>query len=105
MEQISITAFIALLVSGVSFAASVVAILRYALQRRSLVLDEGRREEIIEQLKEEIVEARKRIRELEERLSDYDIDLAEIKTDVKHILRSVDEIRKYINDRSGKCLG
>jgi len=82
--------------SGLSILVALAAIAKFFDLRRHTVLDEGRRREVIEQLRRDLDHAYEKVRELERDNKKTDRMMVEMKTDIKHILKSLDEIKEKL---------
>lgn len=91
-----ITTGIALIGSGLSIMMALIAIVKFFDLRRQTVLDEGRRHEVIEQLRRDLDHAYEKVHSLEGDSKKMDRLMAEMKTDIKHILTAIQEIKEKL---------
>ena len=61
--------------------------------------DEGKRQQEQRQLAQMLTEAQHKIAELEGRIQQSDVNMAEIKVEIKHISAAVERIEKKLNSR------
>ncbi len=78
-----------LVIAVLSALASLTAIATFLTKRRRAAMEEGRRQQIVEEIRKDLDRAHVKIRDLECRVSDASGDMRELKTDVKHILDAI----------------
>jgi predicted RNase H-like nuclease (RuvC/YqgF family) len=81
-----------LLIAIISGLASLAAIATFLGNRRRAAMDEGKRQQIVEQIRQNLDRARERIREIENKLSTTEGDMRELKADVKHVLDAIERL-------------
>ncbi len=86
-----------LVISGISALASLTAILTFLGKRRRAAMEEGKRQQIVEQIRKDLDRTLADIRGLENKLADTTGDMRELKGDVKHILEAVDNMAKKLD--------
>ena len=79
-----------------SIAMGLIAIYKFIESKRTNIMQEGRRQQEIEQLRKDLTQAHDKIRDLEKETRCFDLDLAEVKGDVKHILDSLARIERKL---------
>ena len=60
-------------------------------------MEEGKRQQIVEQLRCDLERAHVKIRDLETRLNSASGDMRELKTDVKHILAAIQSMESKLD--------
>ena len=88
---------LSLILPWLSLAVGLIAVLRFYQDKRDRAIDEGRMKQTFEQLRKDIDLASIKISELERAQSCSDIDMAEVKRDVKHILESLNRIEDRLS--------
>jgi septal ring factor EnvC (AmiA/AmiB activator) len=91
---------ITLVLPWLSLALGVIAIYKFAESKKERAMQEGRRHQEIEQLRKDLTNAHDKIRDLEKETRCFDLDLAEVKGDVKHILLVLEKIEKRLENGS-----
>ena len=89
---------ITLVLPWLSLALGAIAIYKFAESKRINAMQEGRRQQEVEQLRKDLTSAHDKIRDLEKEHRCFDIDLAEVKSDVKHILVLLEKIEKRLEN-------
>jgi hypothetical protein len=84
----------------VSIVVGVIAILKFYADRRDRAVEEGKMKGEIAQLRKDIDAAYINIRSLEANARCVDIDLTEVKSDVKHILDALVRIERKLENGS-----
>lgn len=82
--------------------AGLVAILAYGQNKKDAAMAEGRRRAEIEQLRKDIEAVECRVDRIEDKMGASDVDLAEIKTDLRHVLADIAKLFDKI-DELGKA--
>jgi uncharacterized protein YhaN len=86
-----------LVIAGISGLASLTAIATFLGKQRRVAMEEGKRQQVILDLRKDLDRAQKDIRELEDRLSGASGDMRELKSDVKHILDAIENMSKKLD--------
>jgi len=86
-----------LVIAGISALASLTAIATFLGKQRRVAMEEGKRQQILFDLRKDLDRAQKDIRELEDRLSNASGDMRELKSDVKHILDAIENMSKKLD--------
>jgi len=86
------------LLPWLSLALGVIAIYKFAESKRERAMQEGRRQQEIEQLRKDLTNAHDKIRDLEKETRCFDLDLTEVKSDVKHILSVLEKIERKLEN-------
>jgi hypothetical protein len=87
---------ISLALPWISIAVGIIAISRFYSDRRDRAVEEGKMKGEIAQLRKDLDSANLNIRGLESNARCVDIDLAEVKSDVKHILDALERIERKL---------
>lgn len=93
--MINITSFLPWL----SFIIGLIAIYGFYNQRRAYAMEQGKKQADITQLRRDLDHAFEKIHSLEESGRCTDIDLAELRTDMKHVISSLERIEKKLEAR------
>jgi uncharacterized Tic20 family protein len=83
-----------------SLLGSLIVIERFRSDKRAVAVNDGRKEQVNMQVREDIVDLKKRVNVLEEKFNANNIDLAEIKRDMKYVLEALGKIEKKL-DKEG----
>jgi uncharacterized protein YhaN len=86
-----------LAISVISALASLTAIATFLGKRRRAAMEEGKRQQIVEQLRCDLDHAQADLRDLERRLSGASGDMRELKSDVKHILEAIESMASKLD--------
>jgi hypothetical protein len=87
---------IGIVLPWLSIAVGIIAISRFYSDRRDRAVEEGKMKGEIAQLRKDLDAAYINIRGLETNARCVDIDLAEVKSDVKHILDALERIERKL---------
>jgi len=90
---------VTLIMPWLSLAVALIAILRFSDYKRQGAIMEGERLAKIKELEKDLMNAHNKIRDLEKETRCFDLDLAEVKNDIKHILSSITRIEKMMEDK------
>ena len=82
----------------ISIAVGIIAISRFYSDRRDRAVEEGKMKGEIVQLRKDLDAAYIKMRDLETNARCVDIDLAEVKSDVKHIIDALDRIERRLEN-------
>ena len=88
-----------LIMPWLSMAVALIAILRFSDYKRQGAVTEGKKCAEMEQLKRDIASAHDKVRDLEREHRGFDIEIVEMKSDIKHILQSITKIEKMLEDK------
>lgn len=91
-----------MLASLAAIIGAMVAFSQLNTMKRNTQMDEGKRRQEAEQIKRDLDDAKARLAHLEAESRESQIDIAEIKTDVKHILKALSVIEEKL-DRQKEC--
>lgn len=80
-----------------SLLGTLIVIDRFRIDKRTAAVNDGRKEQVNAQLHEDIIDLKKRVNILEERFNQNNIDLAEIKRDMKYVLEGLGKIEKKLD--------
>lgn len=80
-----------------SALASITVVVTFFGTRRAAAVADGKRQEQFDQVRRELDRAMEKIHILETRMSDGDLSVAEIKTDIKHVLFALARLEKKID--------
>jgi uncharacterized protein YlxW (UPF0749 family) len=89
-------ASIELIIPWVSLIVGLIAVASFATQRKKAAMDEGRRLADIGQLRKDLDRAFEKVHALEASRSCTDIDIAELKTDMKHVIAALERIENRL---------
>jgi predicted nucleic acid-binding Zn-ribbon protein len=90
-----------LIIAIASGLASLAAIATFLGNRRRAAMEEGKRQQIMEQMRQDLEHAREKIRDIEGKFSVADGDMRELKTDVKHILNAIERLEGKLDGHLG----
>jgi 5-bromo-4-chloroindolyl phosphate hydrolysis protein len=93
---------IAIIISVLSIIVSLIAIFNFLSQRRRAAMEEGKKDNEIEQMRKDLDRAHEKIRTLENCNAVNDKDIALMKRDIEYIKVSVDEIKEILNKRGAQ---
>ena len=82
-----------------SLAVALIAILRFSDYKRQGAMMDGEKQARIHQLEKDVINAHDKIRDLEKQTRCFDLDMAEVKNDIKHILVSITKIEKMMEEK------
>jgi len=85
-----------LILPWLSLILGLIAIYGFYNQRRINAMDQGKKQADIAQLRKDIDHAFDKLHLLEETSKCTDIDLAELKTDMKHVLGALERIERKL---------
>jgi len=80
-----------------SLLGTLIVIDRFRIDKRTAAVNDGRKEQVNAQVHEDIIDLKKRVNILEERFNQNNIDLAEIKRDMKYVLEGLGKIEKKLD--------
>lgn len=80
-----------------SLIGTLIVIDRFRSDKRTTAVNDGRKEQVNAQVREDIVDLKKRVNILEEKFNASNIDLAEIKRDMKYVLEGLGKIEKKLD--------
>jgi len=90
------------LASAGSLIGVVIAVWKVYKYKEAAMQQQGKQLEKQRLVEDELLLAKKRIDDLQERLSGTNINMASIQTDIKHIMESLGRIEKKLDDHIGK---
>ena len=88
---------LSMMVAIASLLGTLIVIERFRSDKRATAMSEGRKEQINAQVREDIVDLKKRVTVLEDKFNASTIDLAEIKRDMKYVLEGLGKIEKKLD--------
>ena len=80
-----------------SLLGTLIVIDRFKIDKRTVAVNDGKKEQINAQVHDDIVDLKKRVNILEDRFNQNNIDLAEIKRDMKYVLEGLGKIEKKLD--------
>jgi hypothetical protein len=80
-----------------SLLGTLIVIDRFRIDKRTAAVNDGRKEQVNAQVHEDIIDLKKRVNILKERFNQNNIDLAEIKRDMKYVLEGLGKIEKKLD--------
>lgn len=80
-----------------SLLGTLIVIDRFRIDKRTVAVNDGKKEQISAQVHDDIVDLKKRVNILEDRFNQNNIDLAEIKRDMKYVLEGLGKIEKKLD--------
>jgi hypothetical protein len=80
-----------------SIIIGLITIYGFYNQRRAYIMDQGKRQADISQLRRDMDAAYAKIEVLEKASSCTDVDLAELRTDMKHVLGALERIERKLS--------
>jgi hypothetical protein len=83
----------------ISFIIGLIAIYGFYNQRRQTAMDQGKKQADILQLRKDIDHAFDKIQVLEKSGACTDKDLAELRTDMKHVLTALERIERKLESK------
>lgn len=83
---------VALAVAIASGLASLMAIFTFLGNRRKAIMEEGKRQQIVEHIRADLGLAHDKIRDIELKIYSTEGDMRELKNDVKHILNALERL-------------
>jgi len=86
------------------FVVGITTLLTFASNRRKTAVEEGKHLATIEELRRDLDHACDKIRTLENEARENDKRLAEMQTDIKHILKTLEEVKRALNKKTGECV-
>jgi hypothetical protein len=89
---------IVVMLPWISLAVGIIAISRFYSDRRDRAVEEGKMKGEIVQLRKDLDAAYVKMRDLETNARCVDIDLAEVKSDVKHIIDALERIERRLEN-------
>ncbi|MHB9152937.1 MAG: hypothetical protein ACYC2S_09790 [Spirochaetales bacterium] len=80
-----------------SLLGTLIVIDRFRIDKRTAAVNDGKKEQINAQVHDDIIDLKKRVNILEDRFNQNNIDLAEIKRDMKYVLEGLGKIEKKLD--------
>ena len=91
---------VSLVASLVGILVGCTALFNFASNRRSAAMAEGKRQEAEAEMRRDLDRAHEKIRALEQCNQKNEVMLAEIRTDLKHVLDALREMREKLDGRA-----
>lgn len=88
---------ISIILGIASLLGTLIVIERFRIDKRASAMNDGKREQVNTQLRDDITDLKKRVSTLEEKFNASNIDLAEIKRDMKYVLEGLGKIEKKLD--------
>jgi len=88
---------VSMIVGIASLLGTLIVIERFRIEKRTTAMNDGKREQANTQLKDDITDLKKRVSILEDKFNASNIDLAEIKRDMKYVLEGLGKIEKKLD--------
>lgn len=80
-----------------SLLGTLIVVERFRNDKRATAVNDGKKEQLNAQVREDIVDLKKRVNILEDKFNANNIDLAEIKRDMKYVLEGLGKIEKKLD--------
>ena len=90
------------LVSIGSLLGVLIAVYKVYKYKEAAMQQQGKQQEKQRQVEDELLLAKKRIEDLQERLGKTDVNMATIQADIKHIMDALGRIEDKLDDHIGK---
>ena len=87
---------------GIAILGSILAVLAWVDSRRKAAVSEGKHVQTVDQLKEDLNRCHEKLRNLGDRLNTSDVNVGEIKADIRHILDAITRVEGKLDGHISK---